>query len=320
MRNPVFDIMKGFGILLVILGHWGGINKYLYNFIFSFHMPLFFILAGFFYKPKDTKNSLSKDFKRLVIPYIFTCSLILLYQLALFFHNQNHAPLQHYLVASFWGNGSINHSSLYFAKTPSIGAIWFLLALFWSKNIYNIIPKNNKYLYGIVLILSITATILDRYVANLPFAILPGISALVFFAAGSYAKQNYVSWKWLLLGIPIWIYCIAFSGMSIVRCYYNCYPLDVIGGITGTCAVYLLSKTTYSFGTLISCAFTWLGKNSLAILCFHLLVITIPIISIICKYSSLDNYWIKTILFFFLPIFLTFLSRQIPFTRKIFGD
>ena len=29
MRNPVFDIMKGFGILLVILGHWGGINKYL---------------------------------------------------------------------------------------------------------------------------------------------------------------------------------------------------------------------------------------------------------------------------------------------------
>lgn len=24
MRNPVFDIMKGFGILLVIAGHWGG--------------------------------------------------------------------------------------------------------------------------------------------------------------------------------------------------------------------------------------------------------------------------------------------------------
>lgn len=102
MRNPVFDIMKGFGILLVIAGHWGGVNKYLFNFIFSFHMPLFFILAGYFYKPKDTSDSLSKDFKRLIIPYLFTCSLILFYKLALFIHNHDKTPLLRSLAASFW--------------------------------------------------------------------------------------------------------------------------------------------------------------------------------------------------------------------------
>lgn len=318
MRNPVFDIMKGFGILLVIAGHWGGVNKYLFNFIFSFHMPLFFILAGYFYKPKDTSDSLFKDFKRLIIPYLFTCSLILLYQLALFIHNHDQTPLLRSLVASFWGNGSNNHSSLYFADIPSIGAIWFLLALFWCKNIYNIIPKNNKYLYGIVLILSITATIIDRYVANLPFALLPGISALIFFAAGCYAKQNSISWKWLLLGIPVWIYCIAFSGMSIVRCYYNCYPLDVIGGITGTCVVYLLSKTVHSLSTVISCTFTWLGKNSLSILCFHLLVMTIPLIGITQKYIT-DNSIVGFSLFFILPITFAYISSFIPFTKRVFN-
>lgn len=318
MRNPIYDIMKGFGILLVIAGHWIGINKFLFNFIFSFHMPLFFILAGYFYKPQEPKTLLSKDFKRLIHPYIFTCVLIILYQLISMIRNYDTEPFVDTLVASFWGSGSVNHSSLYFADIPSIGAIWFLLALFWCKNIYNIIPKNNKYLYGIVLILSITATIIDRYVANLPFALLPGISALIFFATGKFAKQNSTSWKWLLLGIPVWIYCIAFSGMSIVRCYYNCYPLDVIGGITGTCAIYLLSKMIHSFSTLISRALTWLGKNSLAILCFHLVVMSVPFIGITQKYIT-DNRIVSISLFFMLPILFAYLSLLIPFTKKIFN-
>ena len=232
--------------------------------------------------------------------------------------NYDTEPFVDTLVASFWGSGSVNHSSLYFADIPSIGAIWFLLALFWCKNTYNIIPKNNKYLYGIVLILSITATIIDRYAVNLPFALLPGISALVFFATGSYAKQNSISWKWLLLGIPVWIYCIAFSGMSIVRCYYNCYPLDVIGGITGTCAIYLLSKMIHSFSALISHAFTWLGKNSLAILCFHLVVMSVPFIGITQKYIT-DNRIVSILLFFMLPILFAYLSLLIPFTKRIFN-
>ena len=319
MRNPIFDIMKGFGILLVIAGHLGGINKYLHSFIFSFHMPLFFILAGYFFKPKDFSTSLSKDFKRLIYPYLFTCSLIIIYQLTLFIYNRDYNPLFRSLIATLWGNGSNNHSSLYFANIPSIGAIWFLLALFWSKTIYNLIPQKNKYIYAIVLLLSITATLMDRYIANLPFAFLPGISALVFFTAGNYAKQNNVSWKWFLLGIPIWIYCIAFSGMSIVRCYYDCYPLDVIGGITGTCTVYLLSKAIHSFYNPLSWGLSWLGKNSLAILCFHLLVMTLPFIEILFKYSSINNYWIKTLLFFALPLLFTFLSTKIPITRKIFS-
>ena len=61
-RNPIFDTMKGIGILLVIIGHQDGVPVPLKHFIYAFHMPLFFILAGCFYKPKDITKQLFSDF------------------------------------------------------------------------------------------------------------------------------------------------------------------------------------------------------------------------------------------------------------------
>ena len=43
-RVSTFDIMKFFGIV-VIIGH---MTEHFREFIFSFHMQLFFILAGYF--------------------------------------------------------------------------------------------------------------------------------------------------------------------------------------------------------------------------------------------------------------------------------
>ena len=51
-RDVTIDIVKAIGILLMILGHCPGITHIGRNFIFSFHMPLFFIFSGYFYKPK----------------------------------------------------------------------------------------------------------------------------------------------------------------------------------------------------------------------------------------------------------------------------
>ena len=49
-RNITIDIAKGLGIVLVVLGHnWiAQENTELFEIIFSFHMPLFFFLAGVF--------------------------------------------------------------------------------------------------------------------------------------------------------------------------------------------------------------------------------------------------------------------------------
>ena len=61
------DNLKAIGILAVILGH---ITSPFGTFIFSWHMPLFFILAGFFIKYEmSIKEFIIKEFKRLMMPY-----------------------------------------------------------------------------------------------------------------------------------------------------------------------------------------------------------------------------------------------------------
>ena len=45
-RLKWLDIAKGLGIILMVLGHTS-IPKFASDFIWSFHMPLFFIASGF---------------------------------------------------------------------------------------------------------------------------------------------------------------------------------------------------------------------------------------------------------------------------------
>lgn len=46
-RDITFDMMKGIGIILVIIGHLAHGFGWLVPAIYTFHMTLFFILSGY---------------------------------------------------------------------------------------------------------------------------------------------------------------------------------------------------------------------------------------------------------------------------------
>ena len=53
IRDITFDIAKGIGIVLVVIGHYIPDNAPSWyigfvSFVYHFHMPLFFMIAGFF--------------------------------------------------------------------------------------------------------------------------------------------------------------------------------------------------------------------------------------------------------------------------------
>ena len=64
------DLLKAFGILLVMLGHIYQKNDMLYHWIYSFHVPLFFFLSGiFFVKADNFRVFIIKRWNTLILPY-----------------------------------------------------------------------------------------------------------------------------------------------------------------------------------------------------------------------------------------------------------
>ena len=86
-RITYFDLAKGIGIILVVLGHMENINTGLRVWISSFHMPLFFVVSGMLMAAKnevslcpdndviDMKALTIKKAKGILVPY-FWFSLI----------------------------------------------------------------------------------------------------------------------------------------------------------------------------------------------------------------------------------------------------
>lgn len=82
VRITYISVAKGIGIILVVIGHCT-IFTYLKNYIYLFHMPLFFFISGYLFLDDSCQNIFHytiKKIKRLYIPFLL-CNLF-----ALIFH------------------------------------------------------------------------------------------------------------------------------------------------------------------------------------------------------------------------------------------
>lgn len=78
-RIKWIDLTKGVAIFLMVCGHTG-IPSLISNWIWSFHMPLFFIISGMLFCPTKYTNIqkfIHRRIQTLIIPYI-TFSIIVL--------------------------------------------------------------------------------------------------------------------------------------------------------------------------------------------------------------------------------------------------
>lgn len=72
MRETKFSILKAIAIICVVLSH-AGIRGWLFDFIFIFHVPIFFICAGYFFNTKyltDERTYLVHRIKGLYFPFV----------------------------------------------------------------------------------------------------------------------------------------------------------------------------------------------------------------------------------------------------------
>ena len=110
---------KGIGVILIILGHllYSSNVTFLNQIIYSFHMPLFFILAGYVQKENVGKEFIVKRIKRLVVPYL-AFSVVGLHYFALPIIEKG-GTIHDVFFKTFYVNGFVSNSPL-----------WFLIVMF----------------------------------------------------------------------------------------------------------------------------------------------------------------------------------------------
>ena len=160
-RLAWIDIAKGVGILLVVIGHCipdaaspSGISvpvyKIMHQVIYSFHMPLFFFLAGYLtyketYDWRGIGTFIKKRFNRLLVPYFIVGIIYLPFKLVL--SKFANTP---YDMTNLW--------KIIIGINPD-GELWFLYSLFFISIIAVVLrfKTNSVVLLIFALILSFSA-------------------------------------------------------------------------------------------------------------------------------------------------------------------
>lgn len=130
-RIKYMDVFRGIGIVIMIMGHiWFG--TYFDIFKAAFHMPMFFIISGFFFQHKS-KGEISvgkfilKKARTLLVPYFFFgIGHFLIYFFA--FGNHDWKPL---IRLFSWNNDGL----------AITGVFWFLSALFIANLLFFLIDR-----------------------------------------------------------------------------------------------------------------------------------------------------------------------------------
>lgn len=271
LRDKTFDAMKGLAILAVIIGH-STIPELLEKFIFVWHMPLFFIISGYFYKSYPNKEYIKKNIRQLVSPYVLTSLTIISCTILRDFIIGERIRIN-YIIGALVGNGTSNNPTF---SEYSIGAIWFLLALCWCRIIYNMLVNciSDTYQRNVILVcISICATYVGTIVF-IPTNLLQGMQALLFFHIGYLWRKGQILSKRMkpsyLGGIIVFTLCflsVISGSMSMVRCYYGYFPINFMAAIAMTIGVYrfsILIQDLYISQFLVYC-----GRISLVVLCVH---------------------------------------------------
>lgn len=261
------DIAKGIGILLVILGHSVQFGGTFHNLIFSFHMPLFFLLSGIVYTYRENKRFIRKKAKSLFVPYVIFSIIGVVISI---------------LIPTWRSKLSIKAilKDIYLANPDAINvsSIWFLICLLLVSIMFNSIQKYDikiqYFIVGICFIAGIAYSAIAERIYFLPYGRLPfnidtSLVALLFFAIGVWCKKYVVNGKVFLASIVIFLFTFYCNGrVNLHGLTFNNPFLYILESVSGTVIVifscYILSMKVKD--KIIVKRLKWLGRHSLIIL------------------------------------------------------
>ena len=260
------DWAKSLCMFLVVLGHCHiqPSQNFITQIIYSFHIPLFFFISGLLCSKSFSKSSVLKDIKYIIIPY-FVFGI-----LQIFFHSLLSRDFSFHFYL-------LNIRSLCIGNDASIGAIWFLPALFICKQLYYLllwISKKSFFSHIFTLILSLFPTyFISLYNLNLMLFADSALFGLPFYLIGN-SCSFFLEKNWHKNTLPIIITSIFLFVLTIILSTYNgfvslavcnygnnilLYYINALTGVAAFIGACLLLKNhcidfviTTSYGTIVT--------------------------------------------------------------------
>jgi len=334
-RDVGIDIAKGIAILLVIVGHLE--IPYVDAFIFSFHMPIFFIISGMFFRDRD--GIIKTKFLKYAKPYAFTIVAIIIERiivnLVTYFVNGSPESIFHVITHDIvlrWLEAGIVGSTcgdILGMEIPTVGMLWFFWALFWVEAIHHFVVKVKSPLLQIAIAFFLLIFSLKTIkVTGLPFSLQAAGSCYIFFYVGyrlkSELKVNHLVVV-LLCGL-VWLvdlyYAMKGDTPNFGFSYYPDEILNLAGAVAASYLVLALSRRL-SLLKIPTSIFTYFGRYSGVVLCFHFIEqVFIDWPNTIATLSDRYNYVLLVIAAIVIKFIIAFLAIQLVlhsrFLKKIF--
>ncbi|MBR1891997.1 MAG: acyltransferase family protein [Lachnospiraceae bacterium] len=291
-RYKYFDIAKGIGIILVILGHIEYISTDLRIFIVSFHMPLFFVISGMLMHitgetKRDYRQLFFKKLRRMMLPYLVFSILDMMIYFAYFT-----------LTGRDGGMATIMSDIVQTVTFYGISVLWFLPAIFGAEMLLVYIMKKAPLAIASAITVAIVALsyILNGRLeaANAIYGLLPSFAVFHLFAVAvlrmcfcmgfllaGYLAALFISKLrvggiiWAAASIVLFVVTFFVSRMNGVTdlhfMVFNNLALYLIAAISGSFALIALSGVLEAAAeTLPLRLIRFYGKNSLVIMATHL--------------------------------------------------
>ena len=336
-RLDYIDVARGIAMICIILGHLGipEIDRVVY----AFHVPIFFLITGFFTNTKYSKKDfIKKKARTLLVPYCITCLVIILlgtikgYITGGFVEAKN--DFLNWGYASLYGIGRTQTKPFHIV---AIGAIWFLWATFWASIFLRFILDRQPKFRMLIVIALFFVGYLSKSLLCFPLSIQAGCCATLFMYLGYLINIS----KDKIFSLPkeIKIFIVTFAlitfisyikeniqNFSLVYCDFGRGIVDIFGSICACFIVIIISYIINQKFKKLSNGLIFLGKYSLIMLCVHIIELNlfpwdkvINKILILFKLPTSINILLKIIGKLIFIITMTVILAKWNFSRKIFG-
>lgn len=286
-RIEWIDCARGIAILLVIAGH--GVDGFPRALIFSFHMPLFFILSGRTSRySADSREWLEKtgmSARRLLVPAVIVYLMrtaVTLWQAPEFLFDLSY--WRGFVSTFLFASGvDIEDSGIFGGvQIGAMGIPWFFFALFFGRTLYDYVHMkfSGKWLAALCTALSVAGVVLGN-VQWMPFSLDIALAVMPFFYMGDFLRKVNLekgTWKILMVSCCLWLITLMaeypdwnqWTYLELAWRRYPLYPLCFVTAAAGSlfwCEVSILALKLRKTAR----PFLLLGKNSMYMLCVHMM-------------------------------------------------